>query len=523
MSPTTRRNQGHEHRIARKFIVFAMATAVAAVALLSPPALIRNVSAAPDCRDFSFGQNGAVFIWPESSITCLAVQPDGKILVAQIGHFGQNEFVVLDRYLQNSELEWRKLVPGTVGAAGASYPRPRLRVLVRPDGQIVVVRTKDGNSVIALFNSNGSVDGSFSSGGLLVGVRDVGVLPDNRLVRLNVASLSIHNTSGALVQTIPLPYISVSGEGELAVGKDGRIVTVYSNLMAVFNSDLTPDSSFCPGGLCNSSGSNLRIANDGKIILASYQGAYFFRYLPNGSVDTGFGTLGVFHLDYIGYDFLANFTVDDAGRVVAGMHNTDATDDKVWVIEVDGSSAERMMMPPGCLPDTISDIALQENGKLLVTGWRFLGNKESMLGRYHYADERTSGADLRFETTRTSPAATARRGHEITYTITVHNDGPAKAGHVTFENAIPNGTTFVSFEAPEGWVTYQQPRGFIGNKVSCSGYRLESGQSAEFQLTVRVNSTVAHDTQIINISQVSSLVPDPNVFNNTTFSTLTVQ
>jgi uncharacterized repeat protein (TIGR01451 family) len=299
---------------------------------------------------------------------------------------------------------------------------------------------------------------------------------------------------------------------------------------------LTPDSSFCPGGLCNSSGSNLRIANDGKIILAlvfDYTragGSYFFRYLPNGSVDTGFGTLGVFHLDIGEGDASGfpvegdptNFTVDDAGRVVVAMYNINYAFDRVCVIEADGSSAEFMKID-GFLPGTITDIALQENGKLLVTGSRLLLNFETVLERYHYSDERTSGANLRFETTRTNPAETVSPGHRITYTIRVVNDGPVKAGHVTFENAIPNGTTFVSFEAPEGWVTYQQPRGFIGNKVSCSGYRLESGQSAEFQLTVRVNSTVAHGTQIINISQVSSLVPDPNLFNNTTFSTLTVQ
>jgi uncharacterized repeat protein (TIGR01451 family) len=216
--------------------------------------------------------------------------------------------------------------------------------------------------------------------------------------------------------------------------------------------------------------------------------------------------------------------VDDAGRVLVGMSALDPSsyvwvNSKVWVIEADGSSAG-VMIDPGQLPPEISDIALQENGKLLVSGWRLAGG---VLGRYHYSDERGSVANLRFETTRANPAETVSPGHRITYTIRVVNDGPAKAGYVTFENAIPNGTTFVSFEAPEGWVTYQQPRGFIGNKVSCSGYRLESGQSAEFQLTVRVNSTVAHGTQIINISQVSSLVPDPMLFNNTTFSTLTVQ
>ena len=113
MSPTTR-NQGHEHRIARRFIVFALATAVAAVALLSPRSLIRNVSAAPDARDISFGQNGEVLLWAASSVSRLAVQPDGKILVAHSESFGQYEFVLLDRYLPSGELEWRKLVPGTL-------------------------------------------------------------------------------------------------------------------------------------------------------------------------------------------------------------------------------------------------------------------------------------------------------------------------------------------------------------------------------------------------------------------------
>jgi uncharacterized repeat protein (TIGR01451 family) len=84
-------------------------------------------------------------------------------------------------------------------------------------------------------------------------------------------------------------------------------------------------------------------------------------------------------------------------------------------------------------------------------------NNGTMLRRYHYADRRTTAANLRFDTTQITPATGIRRGGEIEYTINVVNDGPDKAGHITFENPLPNGTTFVSFDAPEGWVSYQLP------------------------------------------------------------------
>ena len=107
----------------------------------------------------------------------------------------------------------------------------------------------------------------------------------------------------------------------------------------------------------------------------------------------------------------------------------------IRVIEADGSSAELLSITPD-LPNSITDIALQENGKLLVIGATCC---DEILGRSitTRTKESTSAANLRFETTHTNPATTVRRGHEITYTITVHNNGPAKAGHVTFKMPFP--------------------------------------------------------------------------------------
>ena len=163
-----------------------------------------------------------------------------------------------------------------------------------------------------------------------------GVLPDNRLVQLKTYTytFSVYDAVGAFVQDVNLPLMGFPDSGLVAIGKDGRIVTVYSNnLMAIFNADFTPDSSVCPNGVCYTNGGIPRIANDGKIILAAFSNVS--RYLPNGSVDTGFGISGVIQFNATGA--IKGVAVDDAGRVLVGRS---AVYGQVWVIEADGSSAE---------------------------------------------------------------------------------------------------------------------------------------------------------------------------------------
>ncbi len=146
----------------------------------------------------------------------------------------------------------------------------------------------------------------------------------------------------------------------------------------------------------------------------------------------------------------------------------------------------------------------------------------AQLRRFHYTDERRPNANLRFEATSATPVTGINAGDEIVYTIKVVNDGPAAAGHVTLENQLPEGTTFLQFKPAAGWVIYDLPFMHSG-KVVCSGFRLEPGQFAEFRLKVRVKTNVLVGTQIANTSTVDSLVPDLIMSNNTTTKTVTVQ
>jgi uncharacterized repeat protein (TIGR01451 family) len=81
--------------------------------------------------------------------------------------------------------------------------------------------------------------------------------------------------------------------------------------------------------------------------------------------------------------------------------------------------------------------------------------------------------------------ATVIPGNNITYTETVTNNGPAAASAVSFTEAIPANTTFVSVSAPVGWTCVTT------TSVTCTDPTLASGASADIIVAVNVASTVA--------------------------------
>lgn len=109
-------------------------------------------------------------------------------------------------------------------------------------------------------------------------------------------------------------------------------------------------------------------------------------------------------------------------------------------------------------------------------------------------------------------------GSNVTYTITVTNSGLSTAGEVTFNNAIPAGTTFVSLSAPGGWSATTPPAGATGN-ISASVPGMSVG-NAIFTLVVKVDY-VANGTILTNTSTVATAT-DPATANNTGTATTTV-
>ena len=112
-------------------------------------------------------------------------------------------------------------------------------------------------------------------------------------------------------------------------------------------------------------------------------------------------------------------------------------------------------------------------------------------------------------------------GANLTYTITVNNEGPDPAEFANMEDSLPAGTTFVSLSSPAGW-TCTTPAVGSGGNVSCSIDSLAVG-SPQFTLTVLVDATVSDGTVLNNTATVSSETPDPDQEDNSATVTTTVQ
>jgi uncharacterized repeat protein (TIGR01451 family) len=123
-------------------------------------------------------------------------------------------------------------------------------------------------------------------------------------------------------------------------------------------------------------------------------------------------------------------------------------------------------------------------------------------------------ADL--EITKSDSPDPVTTGSDLTYTITVTNNGPDAATSVTVTDTLPAETTFVSCSSTGGGVC-----GGSNNNRSISFASLASGQSETVTLVANVDCALADGSQISNTATVSSLTDDPNLMDNSATTTTT--
>ena len=107
-------------------------------------------------------------------------------------------------------------------------------------------------------------------------------------------------------------------------------------------------------------------------------------------------------------------------------------------------------------------------------------------------------------------------GANITYTITLTNAGSSNAQTVSFTDAIPAGTTFVSATQASGpaFTLITPPAGGTGTFTGTAA-TLAAGATATFELVVMVDATALPGTTISNTVTVTAATADPNLANNT--------
>ena len=213
----------------------------------------------------------------------LALQPDGKIVAAGSVFNGSNTDFALVRYTANGNLDPTFGTGGVVTTPVGTGADVAYAVAIQPDGKIVAAglasdAARIGHAYdIALvrYNSNGSLDTSFGSGGKVrtaIGSKDdvataLVIQPDGKLVVAGYASGSV------LVRYNP------DGSLDAGFGSGGEVL---------------------PGALAGYRAAGLVLQPDGKLVTASYAPGpnspknrfAITRFLPNGSLDSGFGTGG---------------------------------------------------------------------------------------------------------------------------------------------------------------------------------------------------------------------------------------
>ena len=218
----------------------------------------------------------------DDSANAMAVQPDGKIVVAGKSDNGVDTDFAVARYLPNGSLDRDFNQNGLVTIAVGAKDDAGLALVIQEDGKIVVAGTTENethlDAAVVRLHPDGGVDLDFNQDGQFV---------------------------------LPLPESDDRAQSVL-LQKDGKIVIAGSSenekssqvLLIRLNSDGSLDATFGDNGFASNSNVSDSAAlgavqqTDGQIILAGFTTieemprAALFSFLENGAVNEAFGTTG---------------------------------------------------------------------------------------------------------------------------------------------------------------------------------------------------------------------------------------
>jgi uncharacterized delta-60 repeat protein len=261
--------------------------------------------------DASFGSGGLVVTGfghrHFAAVGALALQTDGRIVVAGSVFFDPSIRVALARYTSDGVLDPTFGVGGTV-VSDFGENRYMRAMAFQPDGKIVV--TASPNSLIARvflvarYTADGVPDTAFGEGGTVVtefgGYTEpsaLGVMPDGRIV---VAGGSGGNL--ALARYLP------DGRPDPSFGTKGVVTTDLGGLEAIIALALQPDGKIVVTG-------NLGIPFDHAADVIALRGVLYglARYTASGELDTSFGAGGGRALEF----FPSLVTLQPDGTILA--------------------------------------------------------------------------------------------------------------------------------------------------------------------------------------------------------------
>jgi uncharacterized delta-60 repeat protein len=233
--------------------------------------------------DTRFGKKGIVItdFGIADAVAAIAIQPDGKIVAAGSASGGSNDDFAVARYLPNGSLDKTFGSRGKVRTDFLGGFDNAASIALQPDGRIVVVGWADGPAAsnpafaAARYRSNGVLDTTFGGDGKIT----TNIGEDAR-----ATSVAFVNSIGKLV----LAGWAIAGEAFSSIA------------LARYHLDGTLDESFGDSGtLVTSIGedvvmNDLAVQPDGKLLTGGgFLGFIVARYLGNGLLDNSFSEDGI--------------------------------------------------------------------------------------------------------------------------------------------------------------------------------------------------------------------------------------
>lgn len=312
----------------------------------------------------------------------VAVQSDGKIVVAGSALTSSGFSLVLVRYNTDGALDNSFSGDGIATAViNGSAAYSRVAVALQSDGKILIAGSGDvtGNAdvVVARFLSNGTLDETFNDDGIVttdVGgdttdiTEDIALQADGRIV----VGGSINNGGGLNSQFLIVRYTS-SGSLDTSFGSDGIVQSAIGADNNIAKSvAIQSDGKIVAAGL-SSNGVN----NDVAIA----------RYTTRGDLDTTFSNDGKDVRDIrSGVDEANDVVLQTDGKMVLSGSSANGSDDDFLVMryKTDGqldstfSSDGVMLIDVAGVYDIAEAAAIQPNNKIVIvghsnpgTGWDF--------------------------------------------------------------------------------------------------------------------------------------------------------
>ncbi len=362
----------------------------------------------------------------------MAIQPDGKIVVAWYEYIGSSDDFLVVRYNTDGSLDTTFDSDGIVTTDIGSTDDKAYSVAIQSDGKILAAGYSHNGSnydfAVVRYNTDGSLDTTFDNDGIVTTDIGVGTIDAGRSIALQsdgkivVAGGSYngsnydfavvrYNTDGGLDSTFDNNgiIITVIGSGDdlaksVTIQADGKIVVAgytYNGpgIVVRYNTNGSLDTTFDNDGIVTTVIGNVSevfsvtIQLNGKIVIAgnSYNGSNFdiavVRYNTDGNFDTTFDNDGIVTTD-IGSSVDGGYSVTiqpDGKIVVAGdSHNGLNYDFAVVRYNTNGSldtnfdNDGKVTTAIGSDQDYGTSVAIQPDGKIVVAGFYHNGSSNDI-------------------------------------------------------------------------------------------------------------------------------------------------